>query len=951
MTTASSFTPPLSPTTNAPLTTQGKSSSVYDANKVETTSTKSSGNPCGLSNTCLLITLVVLSILFLAILIIGALLPTIVWNIMFNELNDRLPIGPDTYNERSWNRFLNTSTNSHFYVYNFTNLNEVLATGNVKPNFNPVGPVKFKKWYTKFDLEWNQDRSTVSYYEARNYEPLDSTTYSLMDEQVVAVNTIYLGGMAQVMRSVAGPISNGHQPGYFPNGLNEQYFYGGVVTSNVFPTLSSQLLNSSSTLASAFRLGSIKIYFGWSMQRIAATMSLTQAQIVGAWATAAATFAGTQYDGMRLLQALPELDKASILVSPSNPYSFMHSLGNSMWIGAIAGNATLRGALMAGNNITLSTFSVVATWIGYTTGTANYTAVVMNEAIPATIQSVVPGQPGLVPTTWSELILLQFSTGLVLNVTSPGLYRSVVDMLGASSGLLAATGVPKAPEYAIGAQDFCNLTSSLAACQKAANAPYMTIAMATNLLQFFSGTTNPNALTAYLTLAQLLPVIINSPDMQATYLGLRQNPTYSALLNQPFIAATNGTNAGQLYAYLYGYLGQMFTGHPLTRDAMGISTENGGLFFRTSIRSILFGVQKDGSPAMTAQNSQLRAVSLGRELGAQPFAAYLDDYRSQYTNRKFILNTGRNDIYKIGQYEAYQGVSRFWFNCELVDPYNLTTCSTAAGRATNDWQIYGEPENLVGTSNNLQSTPFAVRNQDPIPSLTLFIPEISRNVHLNYTSERTVKGIHLRTYTIDERHLVANIAGYNVTTNPLKNEPRYYTARAPNGMAWAFGVFGGTPLALTLPHMLNVDPNVTSRITGQNPDPELHTTAISIEPITGLTMQAQKRLQSNFRITRSELNWNNYYANIFNGAGSDEVYVPYYYVDEHNTVEDQDADYYKDNVGKALDLGDAFQIVGCVVGGFFLIVCIVLLVLFFRRGTKSHSHTESRAQLASMNKV
>ena len=55
--------------------------------------------------------------------------------------------------------------------------------------------------------------------------------------------------------------------------------------------------------------------------------------------------------------------------------------------------------------------------------------------------------------------------------------------------------------------------------------------------------------------------------------------------------------------------------------------------------------------------------------------------------------------------------------------------------------------------------------------------------------------------------------------------------------------YGGVPIVMSAPHYWNVYPELLEQIKGMNPDKDKHDTTLDIEPNTGATISAHKRIQ------------------------------------------------------------------------------------------------------------
>jgi hypothetical protein len=58
-------------------------------------------------------------------------------------------------------------------------------------------------------------------------------------------------------------------------------------------------------------------------------------------------------------------------------------------------------------------------------------------------------------------------------------------------------------------------------------------------------------------------------------------------------------------------------------------------------------------------------------------------------------------------------------------------------------------------------------------------------------------------------------------------------------------LMGGFPLFLSKPHLLDCDPALQSSVLGLSPSNDTHLNYIDLEPITGVTFDAHKRVQLN----------------------------------------------------------------------------------------------------------
>jgi len=883
--------------------------------------------------------------LALAIIItaIGAALPDIVNKVIKDTLRDRAPIDQDNWTDAQWRQFTNTTRTSNYYLYNLTNLPEVLA-GREKANFAVVGPLTFVRHYVKTGLEYSADESELAYWEMRAYEPTGNTN-QLLDQVITLPNTVFLGALAQVARAVAKAgmdarnitLPYGVAPARVT--LDEQMMYAGIASTSVIPLLNGQLTNDSSTLISALKILSVPTYVRAVYQQLIAG-GVTAGNITAVWCTGPATpnpFP-TAFAGFKLPAAIASpLDPTGFavmtrVIDPTSPVtaplSFLRPQGNQAWLGLVSARCTgpLLDQISALNGMSTNQTLAICAWIAGVHQTPAFQQVVMGAAQQIVMQQL--NNTAYVPTSFTDLGMLQFGSGLVLPLTSNNTFQSVVQIMGPTAGLLANTQIAKAPEFAVGAKDACGKLSaalgrSLPQCANQAiwDTQPLTIAQTRLMLAALSGSAGLQSIAA---LYQLLPAIFANPQAPPALAiqAIKANPAYAQylpLLNQPFIYA-DGSNAGQLYAYLHDYIGHMFTGYP-----GGADNPEGGLFIKSTVRQALFP-----STRLSPQGVPYHAITLSRIIDPNDFNAAVRENEIRMANRKTRVFTGRDDVSKVGTLIAYEGVEELTSQCPADHyqndyPVGQAPCLNPVGRQSYDWMLINPPHVIRGSGDAMRWGPQMDRD-----AINSYSNEFERVVHFNATGEEVeVKGITLRRFKIDQRHFYHNVTDTNTgfqwtaANNPLKND-YFFSADAPDGIFHAFTVFGGIPLAISQAQFTGVDPAIKSLVNidpnGNILQPGEADNMVDIEYHSGNTMQGQTILQGNFRLRRSEFNFG-LYNNLFNTSGADTVYVPYFYAREGSVVDDENASYFKDQVYDNQDLAHRLQLAA-------VIICPVLAVLF-----------------------
>jgi len=161
----------------------------------------------------------------------------------------------------------------------------------------------------------------------------------------------------------------------------------------------------------------------------------------------------------------------------------------------------------------------------------------------------------------------------------------------------------------------------------------------------------------------------------------------------------------------------------------------------------------------------------------------------------------------------------------------------------------------------------------------------------------------------------------------------------PSGMANLSAPYNGIPLYVSKPHFLDADPCYLEQVVMTPPNRTLHETMLDVEPITGTTFNAKKRLQLNIYMRPILL----LYPNI------PEVYCPMVWIEEGGTITESLVDQFKNSIDIAIAVENWVGIGGKAVGAFLLflaIVCFIGVVIFSYSEREKASH-EEREPLSS----
>ncbi|XP_065058153.1 lysosome membrane protein 2-like isoform X2 [Rhopilema esculentum] len=203
----------------------------------------------------------------------------------------------------------------------------------------------------------------------------------------------------------------------------------------------------------------------------------------------------------------------------------------------------------------------------------------------------------------------------------------------------------------------------------------------------------------------------------------------------------------------------------------------------------------------------------------------------------------------------------------------------------------------------------------PNPSKTerlyIFVSDVCRSLYVKYKKDSYVKDIKLQMYsTTDELFQNATV---NKDNAPFCVPKCYGTGVLHIGQCLPMN----PPILMSGPHFYQGDPMYYEAIDGLKPNPEKHGTFLYVEPYTGITMKAFKRLQVNIEIQ------NDPGYEVIMHKVRDFLY-PIMYIEEHGLVGDADAKKFKNQVYFAVSLGEYLQYGLIALGGVLVLSAVVV---------------------------
>ncbi|RDD38938.1 Lysosome membrane protein 2 [Trichoplax sp. H2] len=301
---------------------------------------------------------------------------------------------------------------------------------------------------------------------------------------------------------------------------------------------------------------------------------------------------------------------------------------------------------------------------------------------------------------------------------------------------------------------------------------------------------------------------------------------------------------------------------------------NEGLFIKRSVRQMIWGYDDDIFDFLRDISALLpNPVKIPKVFGLQQNAS---------SAGIFDVYTGKDDPKNLGKIARWNGESHLhWWK----DKY----------------------ANMINGTDAVQFHPHLTRKE----MLYLFNNDVCRSLYSIYHSDVKLKGINLYRYTIPGKVFL------NSSANP--DNAGFCEPCLASGLLSLSSCKQGAPVAISSPHFLYGDPQLVHNVTGLHPNLEEHATWIDIDPITGFTMHARKRLQINAVVSPD---------NSLKGMKNVKyVVMPIVYLNESAEIDKKHVDLYNQQLTIPFLI---FHILEYAVPAFSGILILVSAVVLFR---------------------
>ncbi|KAK3099881.1 hypothetical protein FSP39_011128 [Pinctada imbricata] len=217
--------------------------------------------------------------------------------------------------------------------------------------------------------------------------------------------------------------------------------------------------------------------------------------------------------------------------------------------------------------------------------------------------------------------------------------------------------------------------------------------------------------------------------------------------------------------------------------------------------------------------------------------------------------------------------------------------------------------NMINGTDGTLFPPFVDKSQ----TLYIFSSDICRSIYTTFHKDDTLRGIDLLEFRVPPNVFL------NVTANPANTG--FCTPADncfPSGLLNVASCRSGAPVIMSQPNFLAADPKVIDSVVGVHPDPEQHSTLIAVEPMTGVVMNAQKKLQVNILIKKIN--------HIRDTRNLKLMFFPILWLNESAVITEKAANDFKSAVQTPLKITQAVQY-GLIIIGAFILICTLALII------------------------
>nr|XP_033814628.1 platelet glycoprotein 4 isoform X2 [Geotrypetes seraphini] len=312
-----------------------------------------------------------------------------------------------------------------------------------------------------------------------------------------------------------------------------------------------------------------------------------------------------------------------------------------------------------------------------------------------------------------------------------------------------------------------------------------------------------------------------------------------------------------------------------------IKKSNSSLFQKRTVREMLWGYT---DPLLALIN----LPALGTKTGVlYPYNGTADGL--------YTIFTGKDDISKTAIIKYYKGAENlsFWKgNC-----------------------------NMINGTDGVSFPPFV----DKKKKLYIFNSDICRSIYAEFEGEHNLKGIPVYRFVIPEHAFASPLV--NPDNLCFCTELSVSRNCTEGGIQDISACQNGKPVYISLPHFLYASENIKGLVTGLKPSEEEHRIFLDVDPITGFTLRAAKRIQINLMFKPTDK------IEVFSKL-KDTLVFPVVWLNETAVVDDDTAKMFKATVTTPMNILMIVQVVLLCLGIVGFLACSIALCIYSSRKSK-----------------
>ena len=248
------------------------------------------------------------------------------------------------------------------------------------------------------------------------------------------------------------------------------------------------------------------------------------------------------------------------------------------------------------------------------------------------------------------------------------------------------------------------------------------------------------------------------------------------------------------------------------------------------------------------------------------------------------VNTGKSDIDLVGCYQQWKG------NFGKLNIWN------------------SDDANMINGTDGSVYRPDISKHDE----LYIFIIQLCRSLNVKFLNEVTKHGIDGYRFNVPKNLFESG------DINP-NNKGFCNPNCLPSGLLNVNAcVPFNAPIVVSQPHFLNGNKSLQKMILGLNPDEEKHDTFLSVEPNTGILLEASKRIQFNIQVDPIK--------GVDDLENVKSAQVPIMWINEHVSIDEGDANKLKKEVLNNLEIIKWIEIGLYIVGGLMVLIAIILFI-------------------------